>query len=138
MSAVTDAQREWLHELMGDAQREGESAGSWSTPYRPRPFDTLIVEHVAARGPFPVAGHTTTAAVNAALRDFPDADVSALWVPATEALEYQQAWKRDLEKGRAALDAERAAHAKTRSAYDEMARTAADLAEMGRKLARQR
>lgn len=47
-----------------------------------------------------VSGRTTLAKVDAALRDYPDADVSALYVPASEALEYRQAWRRDLAKGR--------------------------------------
>ena len=49
-------------------------------------------------------GRTSMAAVNAALRDYPDADVSALWVPASEALEYQGCWHRDVAKGRAAIE----------------------------------
>jgi len=49
-------------------------------------------------------GRTSVAAVNAALRDYPDADVSALWVPVSEALEYQHNWHRDVAKGRAALE----------------------------------
>jgi hypothetical protein len=53
---------------------------------------------------FAQAGHTSASAINAALRDYPDADVSKLWVPANEALEYQQAWHRDVAKGRAAIE----------------------------------
>lgn len=70
-------------------------------------FDALITQHLGAHARGPSPGHTTTGAVNAALRDYPDADVSALWVPATEALDYQHAWKRDLEKGRRATEAAR-------------------------------
>lgn len=49
-------------------------------------------------------GRTSVSAVNAALRDYPDADTSALWVPASEALEYQACWHRDVAKGRAAIE----------------------------------
>ena len=67
-------------------------------------------------------GRTSVSAVNAALRDYPDADTSALWVPASEALEYQGCWHRDVAKGRAALEKAEAERDAMRKERDEAGR----------------